>query len=110
MVLGSLAATVRLQAGNATEVPANSTVLSFCAFAVDAAKPAAITSGRNHFRSVCSLLLWSNDPPTMTGRSGSTHGAATVKTPAMNDRISRAITARLLLLIQTKGCRMQQAF
>nr|UFP05062.1 ORF1ab polyprotein [Severe acute respiratory syndrome-related coronavirus] len=38
MVLGSLAATVRLQAGNATEVPANSTVLSFCAFAVDAAK------------------------------------------------------------------------
>ncbi len=31
-------ATVRLQAGNATEVPANSTVLSFCAFAVDAAK------------------------------------------------------------------------
>nr|UZH24819.1 ORF1a polyprotein [Sarbecovirus sp.] len=38
MVLGSLAATVRLQAGNATEVPANSTVLSFCAFAVDPAK------------------------------------------------------------------------
>nr|AID16712.1 orf1ab polyprotein [Bat SARS-like coronavirus] len=38
MVLASLAAPVRLQAGNATEVPANSTVPSFCAFAVDPAK------------------------------------------------------------------------
>lgn len=44
MVLGSLAATVRLQAGNATEVPANLTVLSFCAFAVDAAKAYRLSS------------------------------------------------------------------
>ncbi|URD31388.1 orf1ab polyprotein [Hipposideros bat coronavirus] len=34
VVLGSVASTVRLQAGNNTEVASNSTVLSFCAFAV----------------------------------------------------------------------------